>query len=118
MGVPGAGGPAVVDDEGGHVGLGRPGDIPQAAARAGHQDRAAGQRRSGQRQLGAGAGLGETVGQTELLGAGGDGHGDVSRSGLDGPHVVQAASGGAHLGEGIIKGWVRAHGRFPRILGF
>jgi len=93
-------------------------DIPQAAARAGHQDRAAGQRRSGQRQLGAGAGLGETVGQTELLGAGGDGHGDVSRSGLDGPHVVQAASGGAHLGEGIIKGRVCAHGRFPRILGF
>lgn len=109
VGVPGAGGPALVHDEGGHVRLGGVGDVAQPAARAGDQDRAARERRSGQRQLDAGGRLGEAVDQAEFVGVGGHGDGDVAGAGLDGAHVVQPASGGAHVGEDVGESRVRAH---------
>ena len=113
VGVPGAGGPALVHDEGRHVGLGRVGDVAQAAARARHQHGAARQGRGGQGQPGAGGRLREAVGQAELGGARRDGHGDIAGAGLDGAHVVQAAPGGAHLGEDLIEGRVGGHGVIP-----
>lgn len=109
VGVPGAGGPALVHDEGRHIGLGRVGDVAQAAARAGDQHGAARQGRGGQGQPGAGGRLREAVGQAELGGARRDGHGDIAGAGLDGAHVVQPASGGAHVGEDVGESRVRAH---------